>query len=151
MSNLIRILPLVLACAISSSCAAQHKHPTNTTAKKNRKKAVADAHLQKIEVSRETGSMWLMANMRMGHRIFGYAKPDTFSEKLILLSIWTYDVEGNPHKCRYGAYYETNRMNDNGIDLKYISEEGAFIKANIVLGDTTKIPAYIEKRWVTFD
>jgi hypothetical protein len=110
-----------------------------------------DVQLQKIEVSKGTGSMWLIANIRMDWRIFGYEKPDTASKKMILFSVFTYDVEGNPFKCPYGSYYESSGMNDDGIELRYVGEDGVFIKSEILKSDTPKATVYIEKKWVEFD
>jgi hypothetical protein len=150
-----KLLLSLILCISSVGC---NSHPDHVTKSANniqqnvteQDKELDDTHLQKIEIS-DNGGMWLTANIRMDHRIFGYAQPDTTSKKMILLSVFTYDVEGNPFKCPYGSYYESSGMNEKGLELRYVSDEGAFIKANIIHSDTIKVSIYIEKRWVEFD
>lgn len=108
-----------------------------------------DEHIQKAQVSREDSSVWLTANMRLDHRIFGYAQPDVHSKKMMLISIFTNDVKDNPFGLPYGAYYQVNDA--DGIKLKYTGDEGSFIRAEVSLDGTTKGPVYIERRWITFD
>lgn len=38
-------------------------------------------------------TIYLTANMKLDHRIFGYSQPDIKSEKLLLLSVFTNDIE----------------------------------------------------------
>jgi hypothetical protein len=45
--------------------------------------------IRKAIVLKHDSLIWLIANMRLDHRIFGYDKPDTKSKKMILLSIFT--------------------------------------------------------------
>ncbi len=94
-------------------------------------------------------TIFLKANIRRDHRIFGYAKPNLNSEKLILISVFTSDVKDNPFNCRFGAYYDTSGMDD--MELKYVGLRGDFIEANIVQNDTISMPIYIEKIWLEFD
>jgi hypothetical protein len=107
------------------------------------------AHVQKAVVSESDSLIWLTANMKLDHRIFGYDKPDTSSKKMILISIFTDDVEGNPFNCPFGSYYQSSNMID--MELKYISTEGQFIKANIIRNDTVEGTVYIDKRWIEFE
>lgn len=91
----------------------------------------------------------LTANIRQDHRIFGYAKPDTKSERLLLLSVFTNDVENNPFGCRLGAYYDTGGMEE--LTLKYNSTIGDFIKATAIDKANNSTTIYFEKNWIEFE
>jgi hypothetical protein len=67
-------------------------------------------NITKAYVSASDSSISLASNMRQDHRIFGYEKPDTKSKRLLLLSVFTNDVENNPFGCELGAYYDTSGM-----------------------------------------
>ena len=108
-----------------------------------------ESYIQKATVSKSDSSIWLAANMKLDHRIFGYAKPDTTSRKMILISIFTNDVKGNPFKCLFGSYYETNGMAD--MELKYVSTEGHFVKANILKNNVIEGLVYFGKEWIKFE
>ena len=69
----------------------------------------------------------LIANIKKDHRIFGYAKPDIDSERLLLLSVFTNDVENNPFECKLGAYYDTYGMGE--LTLKCVSTTGNFVQS----------------------
>ena len=90
----------------------------------------------------------LTANIRQDHRIFGYAKPDIKSERLLLLSVFTNDVENNPFGCKLGAYYDTGGIKD--LTLKYNSTIENFVRATATdkLNKSTTI--YFEKKWIEF-
>ncbi len=103
----------------------------------------------KAYVFSNDSSISLTANMRADHRFFGYAKPDTQSERLLLLSIFTNDVENNPYKCKLGSFYDTGGM--EYIDLKYQGTTGNFIKVTAVDNVTSKSTIiYFEKKWIEF-
>lgn len=91
----------------------------------------------------------LTANIRQDHRIFGYAKPDIKSERLLLLSIFTNDVENNPFGCKLGAYYDTGGMDE--LTLKYISTNGNFVKATATDKENNLTTIYFEKKWIEFE
>jgi hypothetical protein len=91
----------------------------------------------------------LIANIRQNHRIFGYAKPDIKSERLLLLSVFTDDVEKNPFGCKLGAYYETAGMGE--LTLKFISTNGSFVKAVAIDKSQKLTVVYFEKKWMEFD
>jgi hypothetical protein len=110
---------------------------------------VNEDYIQKATVSKSDSSIWLTANMKLDHRIFGFGKPDTTSRKMILISIFTNDVEGNPFKCPFGSYYQTSDFNN--MELKYVSTEGSFIKANIFKNDSLQGSVYIDKKWIEFE
>lgn len=91
----------------------------------------------------------LTANIRKDHRIFGYSAPDVKSERLLLLSVFTNDVENNPFGCKLGAYYDIG-----GIDqftLKYISTTGNFIKTAATYKSNERLIIYFEKQWIEFE
>lgn len=91
----------------------------------------------------------LIANIRKDHRVFGYAAPDIHSERLLLLSVFTNDVENNPFGCKLGAYYDTGGMED--LKLKYLSTTGDFVKAVATGKAHPATTVYFEKRWLDLD
>ena len=93
----------------------------------------------------------IIANMKLDHRIFGFEKPGLSSKRLILFSIFTNDVKGNPFNCRFGAFYETANLKDQ--ELKYVSLSGRFIKAKLIDENTSRTISYIyiEKKWISFE
>ncbi|MFV8226457.1 lysozyme inhibitor LprI family protein [Christiangramia aquimixticola] len=92
---------------------------------------------------RKDRSIVLTANMKTDHRIVGFKKKNIYSKKMILLSIFTHEVENNPFNCKYGAYYDTNGMGD--MRLKYISTEDDFIKVEILKDDKKLDKVYMLK------
>jgi hypothetical protein len=94
-------------------------------------------------------SINLTANIRQDHRIFGYAKPDIKSERLLLLSVFTNDVENNPFGCKFGAYYDTNGMDE--LILKYNSTSGNFVKASAIDKANNSTTIYFEKKWIELE
>lgn len=78
-----------------------------------------------------TGSVFLFSNIRKSHRLFGYGKPNVKSEKLILFSVFTNDVENNPFQCKFGSYYESSAMKSKGLQLKFIKFQGDFAEMEI--------------------
>jgi len=105
-------------------------------------------NIQKATIFQDNGLMQLTANMRLDYRIFGYDKPDSKSKKMMLLSIFTNDVDGNPFNCQFGAYYQTSDM--PGMKLIYVASEGDFVKANIFKNETLEGTVYFEKKWIRF-
>ncbi|MFD1629992.1 hypothetical protein [Pseudopedobacter beijingensis] len=91
----------------------------------------------------------LTANIRQDHRIFGYEKPDTKSERILLLSVFTNDVENNPFGCKLGAYYDTGGMDE--LTLKYNSTTGKFVKAIATDKANNSTTIYFEKKWIEFE
>ena len=94
-------------------------------------------------------SIWMTASMNKDHRIFGYKNKDIYSEKMILLSVFTNEVENNPFGCKYGAFYDTNGMKD--IELKYVSIEDDFLKIEIIQNGKTIDEVYMLKKWFEFE
>lgn len=91
----------------------------------------------------------LTANIRMDHRIFFYSQPDTKSEPLLLLSVFTNDVENNPFGLKLGAFYQTSGMEN--LTLKYNSTTGKFVKAYAIDNTNKSTPIYFEKKWIEFE
>lgn len=105
--------------------------------------------ITKAYVSSSDSLIYLTANMRRDHRMFGYAEPNTTSKRLLLLSVFTNDVENNPFKCELGAYYDTSGMEN--LTLKYQGKEGNFIKSVAVDKENKMKTIYFEKKWIEFE
>ena len=103
----------------------------------------------KAYVSRQDSSIDLTANIRLDHRFFGYANPDIKSERLLLFSVFTNDVERNPLGCKLGSYYDTGGMQN--IKLKYLETAGNFIKAAAIDSSNNFTILYFEKKWIIFE
>lgn len=90
----------------------------------------------------------VFADIHRDYSFFGYSKPDVTSDKLIIFSVFTDDVENNPLKLELGAYYGT----DSSIpfNFKYLDMDGNFVR--IVATDTSgnKHIIFFEKKWVEF-
>lgn len=126
----------------------EHGPVSTDTAGIIKQEPISDDQLNKASVSMKDSTIWLTAHMRLDHRIFGYEEPDSNSRKMILLSIFTNDVSGNPYKCPYGSYYETNEM--DGFKLKFVSDGDIFIRANVEWEGQLKGTVYIDKKWIEF-
>jgi hypothetical protein len=107
-----------------------------------------EEYINKALISKNDSLIWLGVNMKRDHRIFGFEKPDLKSKRLILISIFTNDVENNPFNLPYGAFYDTNDM--NGIELKFKGNFGDFAKVELV-NKNTKDTVYFEKKWLEFE
>lgn len=103
----------------------------------------------KVYISRSDSAMFLVANKRLDHRVFGYADADTRSERLLVISVFTTDVKDNPFKCKLGAYYHSGAIED--FELYYLATFGDYIKAVAIDKKTKrKTFVYFEKKWVEF-
>jgi uncharacterized protein YcfL len=109
---------------------------------------VDETNIQKATISLKDSLIWIKANMRLDHRIFGYEKPNLVSKKMLLISIFTTDVEKNPFNCEYGAYYESDEMQD--IKLKFKENIGEFSKIELIKENESKI-IYFENKWLEFE
>ena len=105
-------------------------------------------NFNKIYVDQD-GSMAMSAAMRLDHRIFGYAQPDTTATRLFLYSVFTNDVDGNPYGLKLGAYYDT--YGHEGSQLIFKADEGDFIKAHFADENGKETALYFQKKWVVFD
>ncbi len=105
--------------------------------------------LSKISVDLSEGDsrLNLYANIRNDYRIFGYAQPDTDSEKLLLFSVFTDEVDGNPFDCKYGSYYSLGNSDQN-FHLTYKKSDKNFVVVNLndSLGNNRNV--YFEKKWI---
>jgi hypothetical protein len=112
--------------------------------------SVKDAgdYITKAYIDLETDEFSIRADMKRDHRIFGYQEPDSNSKRLILFSIFTNDVEGNPFELPLGAYYDTTEMED--ISIKYIGQNDDFIETEIMIeGESNTV--YFERTWVILE
>lgn len=94
-------------------------------------------------------TMYLTAYMRKDHRFFGYAHPDIHSDRLILFSIFTNDVQDNPFKCRYGAYYQI--VPSDSLHIKYLSADSNFVRTELTHKTERPVIVYFEKKWINFE
>jgi hypothetical protein len=90
-------------------------------------------YVQQFVVSEDDSTMLLTANIQYPHRIYGYEKPDTNSMIIILFSLYTKDVDGNPYGCRLGSYYQTG--SDYPL-LKYKGTSKGFVESEVKIIDT---------------
>jgi hypothetical protein len=102
----------------------------------------------KLEISKKDNSINLYQHKEKEFRIFGFEKANKSSKKMILFSIWTFDVENNPCNCALGSYYTIG--NENEVDLKFIRKSGSFIEAAVIKDDKQIATVYFEKKWVKF-
>lgn len=116
--------------------------------KENDSVEIDETNIQKATISLEDSLIWIKANMRLDHRIFGYEKPNLNSKKMLLISIFTTDVDKNPFNCEYGAYYESDEMQD--IKLKFKENLGQFAKLELFKENQSKI-IYFENKWLEFE
>jgi len=102
-----------------------------------------------VLLSNGDSTIHLTANIRRDHRFFGYAKPDITSERLLLFSVFTSDVENNPFGCKLGAYYDTSSIRD--FTLKYTSQKGSFIQASAIDTSGQLTVLYFDKKWIVLE
>ena len=107
-----------------------------------------EEYVNKAFIEKNDSLIWLTVNMKRDHRIFGFEKPDVKSKRMILLSIFTKDVENNPFNCPYGAFYGTNEMKNT--TLKFKENIGDFAKIEIQKENLKEV-VYFEKKWLEFE
>lgn len=107
----------------------------------------AGAKVTKAYVDLEDNNFMLWADMKMDHRLYGYEKPDVNSKKLILLSIFTNDVDGNPFGLPLGAHYSTADIEDASLTFK--GEKDGFVEVLFKDGNNKKETLYFERKWVS--
>jgi len=105
-------------------------------------------HLNRLEISKTDKTVSLFADIKRDHRIFGYEKPDKNSKKMILFSVWTFDVKDNPCDCTFGSYYQ---ITGTDLTLKYLGMEKSFIKVDVIKSGNKMGTVFFEKKWVTFE
>lgn len=110
--------------------------------------SVEDAgYLTKGFIDEENNSFYIVADIKKDHRIFGYERPDIHSKKLILFSVFTDDVDGNPFSLPLGAYYDTQEL-EVGSVFKYLSHVDGFVELEFTSPQEKKL-IYIEDNWVS--
>ncbi len=132
----------------------QNTSQADTTEKEKRVKEVYpepidEESMQRAEISKTDSTIHVYNNIRADYRVFGYSKPDTTSQKMFLISVFTNDVKDNPYKCVYGAYYDSASMPE--MSIKYLAEAGAFVKAHLYRDGILLAPVYLERKWVEFE
>lgn len=80
------------------------------------------------------------------YRIFGYTEPHLNSKKTFLLSGFSSEVENNPFILKYGAYYDTDSIDQFQLKLKSIL--GEFIEIELFKNKDIIDTIYIEKIWL---
>lgn len=150
-------MPLLLLLAFASC----KKDTAISDEKESRQSAALDSmdldHAKSIRTSGDLISkayiqdsmLYLNATMRKDHRIFGYAQPDTLSERLFLLSIFTNDIEENPFELPLGAHYELDSYHP--LRIKYHEHDANFIKATATDSLGKKTTLYFERKWVQLE
>lgn len=98
-------------------------------------------------VYKKTKNFFVVGNIRNDYRVFGYSSPDATSKKLILFSIFTKEVEGNPYKCPLGSYYETAGMKE-GDKIILISIAKTFIKLKYITAYNNATIFYIKRNLI---
>lgn len=105
--------------------------------------------ITKAYISLKDSSFSIRANMRKDHRIIGYSKPDINSKRLIIFSIFTDDVENNPFGCEFGAYYDTEEMEN--ISLKFKDMVNDFVEVIAFEQPNKMTEIYFTKTWIIFE
>lgn len=105
-------------------------------------------HNSKAYIEKDS-TIWIPQSINRDHKIFGYQEKNSSSKKLILISVFTKDVENNPCDCEYGSYYHTQSMGD--FKLKYLSTENEFMKIDILKKGKSIDTVYMETKWFEFD
>jgi hypothetical protein len=77
--------------------------------------------------------------------IYGYESADVKSKPTICFSSFTVDVDGNPHKCLHGAYYETG-----DLDISFVGFSGDFVQLKMTT-KTGDVTFYMEKKNIRFE
>jgi len=108
------------------------------------------SNIQKAEVSLKDSVFWVYQNIRKDYRIIGYEEASTKSKPLILFSVFSRDVEDNPHGCYFGAFYSTSDLGLEDVRIKFKSIQGQFVKANLIIDNVVTTSVYFERKWVKF-
>ncbi|GGG10748.1 hypothetical protein GCM10011344_09300 [Dokdonia pacifica] len=158
MKKVMHILPIILcilciACKETTSKVIEKKESTRATALDSmdlaHSKSVWRAGDNITNAYVYDSLLYLDANIKKDHRIYGYAQPDTLSKRLFLLSVFTNDVQNNPFNLDLGAYYELEE--NTQLRIKYQNHNEHFVEtiATDSLGEKTTL--YFEKKWVDLE
>lgn len=118
----------------------------------DKKYTEASSHLgvsYKLHIQKEDSIISWPAVCCRAYRVFGYEKPSVNSKKMILISAFTFDNEGNPFQLPLGTYPDISDRND--FELKYIGDEKSFLKAHFIKAKKIQATVYFEKKWARFD
>lgn len=131
----------------NSNYELEYKKAVKTITSQN--STVSNEQCTKIQISKSDSSVFLVANIKTDYKIFGYKNPDLHSKKLILFSVFTNDVENNPHKCELGSYYQTSDMEN--MHLKYIGNDEKFVKIQAFGSMSKSKILHFERKYVEFN
>jgi uncharacterized protein YecT (DUF1311 family) len=102
----------------------------------------------KVYIEKDS-TIWVPENIHSELKIFGYQYKNIESKKMILISVFTNDVENNPYNCEYGSYYHTQSMSD--MVLKYLSTQEMFMEIAVLKKGKLLGNVYMEKKWFVFE
>ena len=108
------------------------------------------SNLYKTQVSLKDSFLWVRGNIRKDYRIIGYERPSINSKQLILFSVFTRDVQDNPHNYPFGAYYSTSDMAFEDTRFKFKGFYGNFVRTDLISEGVLLATFYFEKKWVQF-
>lgn len=106
----------------------------------------AGENISKAYVFLNDSLFYLKADMQKDHRIFGFEKPDTQSNPLLLFSIFTNDVENNPFGFELGSYYDMEES--TGLKIYYQEHNEEFVEAIVIDSLDQRTTIYFEKKWI---
>ncbi len=146
---------LLIIISILISCSYQRKkhNEINTVIKANPidRQMPGNERLLELcgqaQISTNDSLFWVSGEIKCDYRIFGYATPNINSKKLILFSVFTKDVEGNPYGCQHGSYYTSSEFEDK--EIKYLKDTGDFVKT-IFRSDKNTSVIFFSKSAVQF-
>ena len=150
--TILLVFILVIGCKTESN---SKKGPTLSpeldSIEKVNMQSIIDAgkNITKAYLDKETNEIDLWADIKKDHRFYGYEKPDLGSKRLILLSIFTNDVDGNPFDLPLGAYYSTADI-EGGI-FTFKGEKEDFVEVEFKDRDDKKTTLYFEKKWIVLE
>jgi hypothetical protein len=107
-----------------------------------------DERLNRMLVFLPDSTIFFTSNIQNDHRFFGYAKPDTNSERLILFSVFTMDVQNNPYCCKFGAYYD---LFGDSPRLKYKGKTGKFVEVELTDSTGNCQIVYFKEKWISIE
>lgn len=154
-------LLIFLICCCFVSC--QNKSEKKESVKKTEKQKYLDIinlknikatsnrldYLYKLHINKKDSIIYWPGICCDTYRVFGYENSDLRSKKVILISVFKDDVDGNPFGLKYGAYNDISERNE--FEIKYIGNDKKFIKAKYIKLKKIQGIIYFEKKWAQFD
>lgn len=153
-----KIILLFLCSVFIISCQNQNrknkgvvteKHSFSDTLNKKKPKVVIHSSIYKFHIRKKDSIITFPGVCCDAYRVFGYESPSLKSKKVILISVFTNEVKGNPFKLKFGSYYHVS--DSDSITLKLITIEGPFAKVNFKNHRNDKGVIYFEKEWLEFE